>query len=77
MEFLQAATCADELEDLWRRMDDDDDPEVDPLGCVLEISGHDESVLNQGSNETPIVPAGINVEMSEEEAVLQVMAMSM
>ena len=67
IEFLQAATCADELEDLWRRMEDDDE-EVDPLGCVLEISGHDESVLNPRSNETPIVPAGINVEMSEEEA---------
>lgn len=67
MEFFQAATCADELEELWKQMDEDDE-EVDPLGCVLEISGHDESVLNPRSNEIPIVPAGINVEMSEEEA---------
>ena len=67
MEFLQAATCADELEELWKRTNEDEE-EVDPLGCVLEISGHDESVLNPRGNETSIVPAGVNVEMSEEEA---------
>ena len=54
MEFLQAATCADELEDLWRRMDDDDDPEVDPSGMVLEISGQQDAVFGQGSDETPL-----------------------
>ena len=55
MEFLQAATCADELEDLWKRMDDDDDDaEVDPSGMVLEISGQQDAVLGQGINETPL-----------------------
>ena len=53
MEFLQAATCADELEELWQRMDDDDDAEVDPSGMVLEFSGQDESVLEQGNGEVP------------------------
>ena len=54
MEFLQAATCADELEDLWKQMDDDDDPEVDPSGMVLEISGQQDAVFGQGSDETPL-----------------------
>ena len=53
MEFLQAATCADELEELWKRMDEDDE-EVDPSGMVLEISGQREMVCGQGSGETPI-----------------------
>ena len=54
MEFLQAATCADELEELWKRMDDDDDAEVDPSGMVLEISGQQDAVFGQGNNETPL-----------------------
>ena len=54
MEFLQAATCADELEDLWKRMGEDDDAEVDPSGMVLEISGQKDAVLGQGINETPL-----------------------
>ena len=59
MEFLQAATCADELEELWKRMDEDDE-EVDPSGMVLEISGQREMVFGQGSGETliPIEDAG-------------------
>ena len=59
MEFLQAATCADELEELWKRMDDAD-VEVDPSGMVLEISGQQEAVLGQGINEIllPIEDAG-------------------
>ena len=47
MEFLQAATCADELEELLKRMEDDDE-EVDLSGMVLEISGQQETVLDQG-----------------------------
>ena len=53
MEFLQAATCADELEELWRRMNDDDEAEVDPSGYVLESLGQEESVLEQGNGEVP------------------------
>ena len=53
MEFLRAATCADELEVLRKRMDDYDE-EVDPSGRLLEISGQTESVFGQGSGETPI-----------------------
>ena len=54
MEFLQAATCADQLEVLWNRMDDDADEEVDPSGMVLEILGQKDAVLDQGINESPI-----------------------
>ena len=55
MEFLQAATCADQLEVLWKRMDDDADEEVDPSGMVLEILGQQDAVLEeQGINESPI-----------------------
>ena len=54
MEFLQAATCADQLEVLWKRMDDDVDEEVDPSGMVLEIPGQQDAVLEQGINESPI-----------------------
>ena len=54
MEFLQAATCADQLEVLWKRMDDNADEEVDPSGMVLEISGQQDAVLEQGINESPI-----------------------
>ena len=50
MEFLQAATCADQLEVLWRRMDDDADEEVDPTGMVLEIPDQQDAVLDQGNN---------------------------
>ena len=52
MEFLQAATCADQLEVLWRRMDDDADEEVDPTGMVLEIPDQQDAVLDQGNNES-------------------------
>ena len=60
MEFLQAATCADQLEVLWRRMDDDADEEVDPTGMVLEIPDQQDAVLDQGNNESliPIEDAG-------------------
>ena len=60
MEFLQAATCADQLEVLWRRMDDDADEEVDPTGMVLEIPDQQDAVLDQGNNESliPIENAG-------------------
>ena len=54
MEFLQAATCADQLEVLWRRMDDDADEEVDPSGMVLEIPEQQDAVSEQGINESPI-----------------------
>ena len=54
MEFLQAATCADQLEVLWRRMDDDADEEVDPTGMVLEIPDQQDAVLDQGNNESLI-----------------------
>ena len=54
MEFLQAATCADHLEVLWKRMDDDADEEVDPSTMVLEILGQEDAVLDQGNNESPI-----------------------
>ena len=54
MEFLQAATCADQLEVLWDRMDDDADEEVDPSTTVLEILGQEDAVLDQGNNESPI-----------------------
>ena len=54
MEFLQAATCADQLEVLWNRMDDDADEEVDPSGMMLEILGQKDAVLDQGINEPPI-----------------------
>ena len=60
MEFLQAATCADQLEVLWRRMDDDADEEVDPSTAVLEVLGPEVAVLDQGNNESliPIEDAG-------------------
>ena len=60
MEFLQAATCADQLEVLWRRMDNDADEEVDPTGMVLEIPDQQDAVLDQGNNESliPIEDAG-------------------
>ena len=60
VEFLQAATCADQLEVLWRRMDDDADEEVDPTGMVLEIPDQQDAVLDQGNNESliPIEDAG-------------------
>ena len=60
MEFLQAATCADQLEVLWRRMDDDADEEVDPSTAVLEVLGPEDAVLDQGNNESliPIENAG-------------------
>ena len=60
MEFLQAATCADQLEVLWKRMDDDADEEVDPSTTVLEILGQEDAVLDQGNNESliPIEDAG-------------------
>ena len=60
MEFLQAATCADQLEALWRRMDDDADEEVDPSTAVLEVLGPEDAVLDQGNNESliPIEDAG-------------------
>ena len=54
MEFLQAATCADQLEVLWNRMDDDADEEVDPSTTVLEILGQEDAVLDQGNNESLI-----------------------
>ena len=54
MEFLQAATCADQLEVLWRRMDDDADEEVDPSGMVLEIPEQQDAVSEQGVNESLI-----------------------
>ena len=54
MEFLQAATCADQLEVLWKRMDDDADEEVDPSGMVLEIPEQQDAVFEQGINESPI-----------------------
>ena len=60
MEFLQAATCADQLEALWRRMDDDADEEVDPSTAALEVLGPEDAVLDQGNNESliPIEDAG-------------------
>ena len=60
MEFLQAATCADQLEALWRRMDDDADEEVDPSTAMLEVLGLEDAVLDQGNNESliPIEDAG-------------------
>ena len=60
MEFLQAATCADQLEVLWKRMDDDADEEVDPSTAVLEVLGPEVAVLDQGNNESliPIEDAG-------------------
>ena len=60
MEFLQAATCADQLEVLWKRMDDDADEEVDPSTAVLEVLGPEDAVLDQGNNEflIPIEDAG-------------------
>ena len=57
MEFLQAATCADQLEVLWKRMDDDADEEVDPSTMVLEILGQEDAVLDQGNNES-LIPIG-------------------
>ena len=60
MEFLQAATCADQLEVLWKSMDDDADEEVDPSGMVLEIPEQQDAVFEQGINESsiPIEDAG-------------------
>ena len=52
MEFFRASTCADELEALWRQKEDDEE-EVDPSGLVLEFSGQEESVLEQGNGEVP------------------------
>ena len=68
MEFLQATTCADELEDLWLRMDPDE--EVDPSGFVLEVSGQLEPVFAQGSGEAPTLEDGAeDVTMDSERAM--------
>ena len=54
MEFLQAATCADQLEVLWKSMEDDADQEVDPSGMVLEIP-EQQDALFQSMN--PLFPS--------------------
>ena len=67
MEFFRAATCADELEELWRRIPEDD-VEVDPSGFMLEFSGQDESILEQGNGEVPTSSAGVTSEVNNGEA---------
>ena len=51
IEFMRAATCADELEVLWRRMEEEE--EMDPSGSVLEISRQSGTDLNEGIGDAP------------------------